>query len=125
SPDSPGSPAAPVSRPELAVTGIGVRLGPVADRESLARVVREGTPVLRDLPEYRWDGADELLTPPAGGYVDTVDVDVGTYRIPPAELRNCNPQHLVLWHAADQALEDAGFAAPVGGARDTDRRRVA
>lgn len=108
--------------PRLAVTGIGVRLGEIADRAALRQSVRAAEPVLRPLPAQRWDGAEEVVAAVPGGYIDSVDVDVQTYRIPPVELPNSNPQHLVLFHAADQALADAGFE-PAGSSQQ--RRRVA
>lgn len=131
SPPAPGAADRPAdgskqqSRP--VVTGIGVRLGPIEGGSALEQAVHAAEPVLRDLPEQRWDGIDELIDPVRGGYVDTVAVDPRTYRLPPADLGSSNPQHLVLFQAVDQALADAGFDAPEAGTQGTgpERRRVA
>jgi acyl transferase domain-containing protein len=106
----------PAQTGPLSVVGLGVRLGPLSGKDELARAVRTATPVLGERPDQRWYGIDELPQMPdtEGGHVDTVDVDVHAYRIPPAELGHANPQHLVFFEAADEALADAGFTAAAG-----------
>ncbi|MEU5692910.1 beta-ketoacyl synthase N-terminal-like domain-containing protein [Actinosynnema sp. NPDC020468] len=102
-----------VTPPRLAVRGLGVRLGPVRDAAEWGRVVRSGTPRLVERPADRWYGLEPgVATPDQAGYVDRVEVDVRTYRIPPAELGDANPQHLLLFEAAEQALTEAGYPAP-------------
>lgn len=115
-----GVPAAdePRATHPMSVNGIGARLGPIRDTRDLDHHVRTATPALVDVPEERWDGMDEFVETTKGGYADTVDVDLRTYRMPPTDLRNMNPQHLLLFEAADQALTDAGI-------RKGDRRRIA
>ncbi|WP_242642906.1 beta-ketoacyl synthase N-terminal-like domain-containing protein [Lentzea alba] len=116
-------PAEPAQAGPLSVVGLGVRLGPLSGKDELAHAVRTATPVLGERPDQRWYGIDDLPDVPdtEGGHVDTVDVDVRAYRIPPAELGHANPQHLVFFEAADEALADAGFTTTAGQAP----RRVA
>ncbi|TCO60620.1 beta-ketoacyl synthase N-terminal-like domain-containing protein [Actinocrispum wychmicini] len=103
----------PVRPPRLAVVGIGVRLGDVRTLPDLARVVRTGEPVLRPRPDDRWFGADKLDPPAArlgpAGYIDHAEVDLAAYHIPPADLGQFNPQHAVLFEAAEAALTDAAL----------------
>ncbi|MFD1147256.1 beta-ketoacyl synthase N-terminal-like domain-containing protein [Saccharothrix hoggarensis] len=114
--------------PAIAITGTGVRIGPVRDVAELGRVVRAGRPALVDRPEDRWYGLDPRVeAPERAGYAEDVEVDVRTYRIPPAELGDANPQHLLLFEAAEQALTEAGYPAPDPGTRaeQLPPRRVA
>ncbi|WP_100444516.1 beta-ketoacyl synthase N-terminal-like domain-containing protein [Glycomyces xiaoerkulensis] len=112
----------------LAVVGLGARLGPLADAEALARAARTGQSALVERPEHRWYGAEHLAdgpltgtaidgTDPVGGYFDTLEAHPRTYRIPPNELAQANPQHLALFEAAEQALADAGYPPPPPGSR--------
>lgn len=121
-------PVATADEPTLAVVGLGAKLGPLADPDALAAAVREGEPVLVERPENRWYGTDSLTNgplsgtgaagvDPLGGYFDSLDVHPRTYRIPPNELAQANPQHLALFEAAEQALAEAGYPAPPLGSR--------
>ncbi|MBT2676504.1 hypothetical protein J7E95_38125, partial [Streptomyces sp. ISL-14] len=131
---STSSPAVPASRPaharlpSLAVVGLGTRLGPLSDTDAFARALRTGRPALVERPQNRWYGADKLSSGPLagtaadgtdlpGGYLETVDAHPRTYRIPPNELGQANPQHLALFDAAEQALTDAGYPAPPPGTK--------
>lgn len=113
----------------LALIGLGLRAGPVTDVAAWATVARTGTPALVDRPEHRWYGLDGGAPEDAGraGYAETIDVDARTYRIPPNELGFANPQHLLLFEAAEQALADAGYDPPAAGVRadQLPKRRVA
>ncbi|WBB78426.1 beta-ketoacyl synthase N-terminal-like domain-containing protein [Micromonospora sp. WMMD882] len=113
----------------LALVGLGLRAGPVQDVAAWQAVARTGTPALVDRPEHRWYGLDGAAPENAGraGYAETVDVDARTYRIPPGELDFANPQHLLLFEAAEQALADAGYDPPPAGVRadQLPKRRVA
>ncbi|MFE0574429.1 beta-ketoacyl synthase N-terminal-like domain-containing protein [Streptomyces albogriseolus] len=120
--------ARPVRQPRLAVVGLGSRLGPLTGTGELARAARSGRPALTGRPANRWYGAEQVPggplagtvaegADPAGGYVDAVDVRPRTYRIPPNELAQANPQHLALFEAAEQALADAGLDAPPPGVK--------
>ncbi|MFB8005708.1 beta-ketoacyl synthase N-terminal-like domain-containing protein [Nocardia sp. NPDC056000] len=100
----------------MAITGLGVRVGEVAGLAALRRTRRAGRPALTARPETRWYGSEalgieELEQDSAAGYADSVEVDVRGYRMPPAELRQANPQHLLLFEAADEALAEAGLTA--------------
>ncbi|KAF2775149.1 beta-ketoacyl synthase [Streptomyces sp. OM5714] len=114
--------------PSLAVVGVGTRLGPLADTDAFGQALRTGRPALIERPQNRWYGADRLASDPLdgttadgtdlpGGHLDTVGAHPRTYRIPPNEMAQANPQHLALFAAAEQALTDAGYPAPPAGTR--------
>ncbi|MFF2555350.1 beta-ketoacyl synthase N-terminal-like domain-containing protein [Nocardia sp. NPDC058058] len=115
----PAVPAPVVGAPQpvrMAITGLSVRVGAVAGVAALRRIRRAGRSGLAQRPETRWYGAEslgisELEQDFAAGYADSVEVDVRGYRMPPAELRQANPQHLLLFEAADEALAEAGLTA--------------
>ncbi|MEV0296208.1 beta-ketoacyl synthase N-terminal-like domain-containing protein [Nocardia sp. NPDC050710] len=120
----PGQMAAQV---RMAVSGMGVRVGAVAGVDALRRTVRSGRPALVERPEGRWYGMEqvgiaELADERAAGYVDSVEVDIRAYRLPPAELAQMNPQHLLFFQAAEEALAESGLT---GSGREQDGRRVA
>ncbi|MEU1205271.1 beta-ketoacyl synthase N-terminal-like domain-containing protein [Nocardia sp. NPDC005825] len=111
----------------MAISGLGVRVGEVAGVPALRRARRAGRTALLTRPETRWYGAEslritELDADSDAGYVDSVEVDVRGYRMPPAELAQANPQHLLLFEAADEALAEAGLAAT--SAKDRTERRI-
>ncbi|CAL99376.1 PfaB family protein [Saccharopolyspora erythraea NRRL 2338] len=117
--------------PRMAVTGVGARLGPLETTAPLQRKVRRAESGLRERPAGRWYGADDIAEPPGelgeSGYAEQLKVDLSTYRIPPFELNQANPQHLMMFEAADAALADAGFDQPeeTSGAERRPARRVA
>lgn len=122
----------------LAVTGLGVRVGALSGTADLERVVRSGERLPTGIPDTRWHGADRMDvgplhgtgaqgSQPEGSYIDTIDVRTRTFRLLPNELGQANPQHLALFEAADQALEEGGYPAPDLGTKveDLPSRRVA
>ncbi|WP_194915636.1 polyketide synthase [Catenulispora rubra] len=119
-------PAAP-QPVRMAITGMGVRVGEVASVSALRSTRRSGRPALAARPQTRWYGAEslgitELESETDAGYVDSVEVDVRGYRMPPAELVQANPQHLLLFEAANEALAEARLTA--AGAKGRGERRV-
>ncbi|GII63046.1 type I polyketide synthase [Sphaerisporangium krabiense] len=118
----------------LAVVGLGLRAGPLTGVAEWRRAARTGTPALVERPGHRWYGLQDGDPAPAtgdhagaAGYADTIDVDARAYRIPPGELGHANPQHLLLFEAAEQALADAGYDERPSGRRANQlpERRVA
>ncbi|MEV4314047.1 PfaB family protein [Actinocrispum sp. NPDC049592] len=105
-PDGP----TPVRPPHLAITGIGVRLGDIRTLPELAKAVRKATPALRPRPDDHWYGMNDLVDHGPAGYIDHADIDPLAYRIPPADLAQLNPQHAVLFEAAEAALNDADLS---------------
>ncbi|WP_019855700.1 type I polyketide synthase [Actinopolyspora mortivallis] len=118
--------------PAMTVVGLGARVAGAESAGELHRAVREGADLLSELPESRWYGAEavpalEGIASAEQGYLESLEVSASTYRIPPAELGHFNPQHLALFHAAEQALDEAGLHAPGSGTKATDlpARRIA
>ncbi|MGJ7908313.1 beta-ketoacyl synthase N-terminal-like domain-containing protein [Actinopolyspora sp. H202] len=116
----------------VTVVGLGARAAAATSPTELHRALHHGANLLRELPEPRWYGSDAISDSPAAvpveqGYMASLEVAASTYRIPPAELGHFNPQHLALFQAAEQALDEAGLHAPGPGTSATDLppRRVA
>lgn len=116
-----------VDPPGAVIVGVGVRVGPVAGARALHAALRSGKRSVVDLPDQRWFGLEDPQSPaPAAGYAETIDVPVGTYRLPPNELARANPQHLLLFEAVEEALNDAaGRFGTVGSGTEAPRRRIA
>ncbi|MEE2827977.1 MAG: beta-ketoacyl synthase N-terminal-like domain-containing protein, partial [Myxococcota bacterium] len=77
-----------------------------------------GEPALRDRPPRRWHGVDESLwlgrhgdaaRPMPGAWIDSVDIPVDRFRVPPSELPGILPQQLLALDVAASAFEDAGL----------------
>ncbi|MEJ2888519.1 beta-ketoacyl synthase N-terminal-like domain-containing protein [Actinomycetospora aeridis] len=106
----------------VALVGLGVRAAGIHGVDDLHDAVRTATPRLGPASAQRWYGLEDAVgsAPPEGGHLDDVEVDVRTYRIPPAQLGHANPQHAAFFDAAEQALADAGLTgedAPDGPRR--------
>ena len=104
----------------LAVRGVGAHVASARTAEEFAVGIRNGQPLVRELPPQRWyglEGLDEVGPAPAGGYFDGIDVDFRTWRMLPNELDNTNPQHLAFYSAAGQALRDAGMESSATAGR--------
>lgn len=102
-------------RPALAIVGLGAHVGPWATvdavRERLFDDESDATPASKqrfgDLPDA-----------PPGWFIDALDVPVGQFRIPPAELAELLPQQLLLLDVAAQAMADQrSDAVALPGAR--------
>jgi len=98
----------------LAITGLGACVGKHRSVESLAPDLLRGVPDRSERPAARWGGRDPDDLPRVGAWLDAVEVPVGRFKLPPKEVAEVLPQHLVAMLAAKEAAEDAGFA---GGPR--------
>ncbi|MFN2358969.1 MAG: beta-ketoacyl synthase N-terminal-like domain-containing protein, partial [Desulfotignum sp.] len=74
----------------------------------------------------RWRRSDHLSkdvkTMPAG-FLDTISIDMKEFHIPPVQIKDILPQHLVLLKAAKGALTDAGIQ-PRPGENDPLRTNI-
>ena len=103
----------------LAIVGMAARFGSLADLEELDQALYDGRADRRPPPVGRWNGIDgrpDLLTAlglsngaPAGGYVDSFDLDFLRPRVPPDSGDRPIPQQLLLFDVADRAAREAGL----------------
>jgi acyl transferase domain-containing protein/3-hydroxymyristoyl/3-hydroxydecanoyl-(acyl carrier protein) dehydratase len=100
----------------IAIVGLDARFGTVSSPRELAELVRHDGSAIRPRPADRWRGADALALErldgraPLGAYIDALDVPVGAFRIPPAEIPEILPQQLLMLQVAAAALADASSA---------------
>ncbi|GAA1168901.1 beta-ketoacyl synthase N-terminal-like domain-containing protein [Streptomyces rhizosphaericus] len=125
--------------PALDIIGLGSHFGSLDGVEEFEQVVHSGADAFAPLPERRWRGLEQTsggslerragVTPdalPQGVFVDGVAIDPVDQKIPPADLRTYNVQHVLATKVADEALRDAGYSREVSqGAKAPASRRIA
>lgn len=92
----------------IAIVGLATRFGPLTDPESLAKVYLglEEPPQPTGLKTMGWEAANDLHGYP----IESLDIPLGAFRIPPNELREMLPQQLLMLDLARQALEDCSLS---------------
>ncbi|PLS67648.1 MAG: hypothetical protein CV045_12410, partial [Cyanobacteria bacterium M5B4] len=103
-----GPPPAP-----LAITGMAAHFGQYPSLDAFAAALYSGAQDFRPLPETRWKGLQPTVQPPLGAWLAGFDFDFRRFRLPPLPADQVIPQHLLLLHVADAAIQDAGL--PAGG----------
>ncbi len=112
--------------PQVAVVGMGVFSGPLKNLEDFQNLVFSGAPLAKKpAGPLRFRGTEQVAslhlngkTPPAGCYIDDFTVSLGEFHIPPNEIPDILPQHLLMLKAAGEALDNAGIP------RRVDRPRM-
>ncbi len=91
---------------DIAIVGMDSRLGPWHDQSAFATACLQG-PDQKPTTPSNWWGDD---TGSHRGYqIDDISIQLGRYRIPPAELKEMLPQQLLMLEVAANALADAGL----------------
>ena len=100
-------------RPRLAIVGMGAHIGPWASLQAVRERLFDETDDSVPAPKARFGD----LQPPPGWFVDALDVPLGRFRIPPAELAELLPQQVLLLETAAAAMADrvSEAALPEGG----------
>ncbi|MBL1141033.1 MAG: type I polyketide synthase [Proteobacteria bacterium] len=89
---------------DIAIVGMESRLGPWNDQQEFDQAILFGADKKTIQPDNWW-GADSHGVD--GNLINEVNVPLGRYRIPPAELKEMLPQQLLMLEVAANALEDA------------------
>lgn len=103
---------------DVAVVGMGTFFDQAPSLDVFQERVFQGSPLTRSkAPATRFHGSETAAedhmngTPlPSGHYLSHVDIAVGEFHIPPNEIQDILPQHLIMLKAAAQAMDDAGLA---------------
>jgi acyl transferase domain-containing protein/3-hydroxymyristoyl/3-hydroxydecanoyl-(acyl carrier protein) dehydratase len=116
SPDAPPSPftlqtpnfTSPPSA--IAIVGMAACFGRADSLEDFREAILSGTPIIGRRPDGRWKGWDAAL--PGweglpGGFLDTIALAAREFRIPPLEIPDILPQHLMMLKVAAAAMADA------------------
>ncbi len=103
------SPAAAIEtkQVDIAIVGMESRLGPWNDQQAFDEAQLFGSDKKATHPNNCW-GVDSKVI--EGNLINEVNVPLGRYRIPPAELKEMLPQQLLMLEVAANALEDAGLS---------------
>ena len=102
--------------PPIAIVGMDASFGRLTSLDSFSNAVFKGESAILPRPETRWKGCDNLAdtllgrTGMPGAFMDQIQVQPGEFRIPPAEIVDILPQHLLMLKTACRAAHDAGLA---------------
>jgi 3-hydroxymyristoyl/3-hydroxydecanoyl-(acyl carrier protein) dehydratase/3-oxoacyl-(acyl-carrier-protein) synthase len=104
----------------VAVVGMEAFFGAARGLASFRETIFNGQPVFRPPSHHRWKHCDDILrhylqreTPLPGGYLDDFQIDLADFRIPPREIPDILPQHLLMLKVARAAMADAGQQAAI------------
>lgn len=92
---------------DIAIVGMESRLGSWNDQQAFDEAVLFGSDKKTTHPDNCWGADSKDIT---GNLINEVNVPLGRYRIPPAELKEMLPQQLLMLEVAANALEDAGLS---------------
>lgn len=93
---------------DVAIVGMESRLGPWNDQAEFDSAVLFGVDRKETHPTNWWGSGTNACK---GHLIKEVNVPLGRYRIPPAELKEMLPQQLLMLEVAANALDDAGLSA--------------
>jgi 3-oxoacyl-(acyl-carrier-protein) synthase/3-hydroxymyristoyl/3-hydroxydecanoyl-(acyl carrier protein) dehydratase len=122
SPDITASPFRPppsalrLSNSPIAIVGMAASIGMATTLEELREAILQGVPLRRARPPGRWKGCDAALADGGrldGNFLEEVLVERGAFRIPPLEMGDILPQHLLMLKVAAAAMRDAALPLSV------------
>jgi acyl transferase domain-containing protein/3-hydroxymyristoyl/3-hydroxydecanoyl-(acyl carrier protein) dehydratase len=111
---APSAEARSLARPPLAVVGLAAHLGGLETQAAFAAAALGGEVALRARSPERWRGQRPELQALQGGWMDSFQVPLQRFRVPPRELEQLLPQQALMLKVAAEALADASprAAAP-------------
>ncbi len=95
-----------------AIVGMAVSIGPAACLDRFADACRQGASLLGPRPRDRWKGCDKALSglqELRGAFLSEIAIEAGAFRIPPREIPDILPQHLLMLKTAAAAILHAGL----------------
>ena len=105
----------PAPDPAVAIVGLAVTAGSLADRTAFEKAVFQGNSAIGARPAQRWKGTDASLIDqlqgldPAGAYMAHLPVEIGEFQIPPKQIADLLPQQLLALKVGAAALADTGL----------------
>ncbi len=90
---------------EIAIVGIGTRAGRLLSLDSFQKAVFEGKPVKNEISDSRHPFKLNEKWVSEGNYFDELDLELGKFRISPAEIPEILPQQLLMLQTVDDALK--------------------
>jgi acyl transferase domain-containing protein len=103
--------------PPVAIVGMEAVFGSIRNLREFQEVIFKGDSIIADRPKNRWKSCDNYAAQRSldmaslpGAFIDEFSVDITDFRIPPNEIRDILPQHLLMLKVAIRAMKDAGLA---------------
>lgn len=101
--------------PAIAIIGMETAVGALSSLKAFQETLLRGETIIAPRPKDRWKGSDTIADrhlggrAAFGGFMEEVSIDVGQFRIPPNEIADILPQHLLMLKTAAGAMLDAGL----------------
>ncbi len=105
--------------PAIAIVGMAAAYGSITSLKQFQEVVFNGRSIVGARPRGRWKGLAPLLDfaadslPDRGGFMSHLDIGTSAFRIPPLEIPDILPQHLLMLQVAADAMADAGLSGVI------------
>lgn len=99
----------------VAVIGMDAAFGLADSLQAIQEMIFNGGSAIRKRSANRWRGADAIAKMHIGSdieygaFLDEISVLIGEFHIPPNEIPDMLPQHLLMLKVAANALADAGM----------------
>ena len=106
----------PLQPEPIAIIGMDVAAGSLKSLGEFQEAVLGGDAVFEKRPPDRWKGSDAIAECSLqggaswGGFMEGFEIPAGAFGIPPGELPDIIPQHLLMLKVAAGAMKDAGLA---------------
>lgn len=102
----------------IAIIGMDAYVGNATTLADFEQVVFDGIPLFNTLPKGRWKNIEKLVEniffqseAPHGAYIDRLSFHKGQFQIPPTELPDILPQHILMLQVAERAMKDANLSS--------------
>ncbi|MDX2447222.1 MAG: beta-ketoacyl synthase N-terminal-like domain-containing protein [Desulfobacterales bacterium] len=107
-----------IEKPRVAIIGMSAAMGKVSSLRAFQEAVFNGQSIIEHHNRLRGTrvGTDtyfQQLVPEHGAFMRDISLDMGVFRIPPNEIPDILPQHLLMLNLCRNALLDAGVALKV------------
>jgi len=101
--------------PPVAIIGMESIFGSLSSLKAFAKAIFTGDTTIGKRPDHRWKGCENRIKPHLdtdnllGGFMEKLSIDIGEFHIPPNEIKDILPQHLLMMKVSAGAMEDAGL----------------
>ena len=123
-------PATSNQQPPIAIVGMDAVFGRLNSLKDFKETIFKGSSIIGERPEYRWKGCDNIAGRHLdgmllhGAFMDKIALTAGEFHIPPNELPDILPQHLLMLKVASNAMKDAGLVNKVDKVDRKERPRT-
>ncbi len=99
----------------IAIVGMEAIFGSLKSLRDFQETVLSGKSIIVEKPKDRWIGCNDIANRHLGrqtfygGFIDEISIDIGDFRIPPNEICDILPQHLLMLKVAAGAMTDANL----------------